>query len=79
VDDRLLRDLYKACLLENPNMTKKEFERWALKNYHRPTKPRSIIRHLDRLLAQEKRERFRKAFETPLPARRSRLRKPKEQ
>jgi hypothetical protein len=54
VDDRLLLDLWKACLLGNPNMTKKEFERWAHKNYPRVTKHRSIIRKLDRMLRAQK-------------------------
>jgi hypothetical protein len=60
-DDRLLLELWMACRIGNPNLTKEEFARIAQKNYYlkgvRPemqvlVQPRSIVRHLNRLLSQ---------------------------
>jgi len=53
--DQDLLDLLKACRIGNPNMTMKEFERWAEKNYTRSnTKQGSIIRKANRMLQAQK-------------------------
>jgi hypothetical protein len=61
VDDRLLLELWIACRIERPTLTKEEFARIAQKNYYQkglsPEKAatietRSIVRHLNRLLSQ---------------------------
>ena len=58
VDDQYLLELWKALKLENPNITKEEFGHIAQKNYYQKgsgpgpasISPRSIVRHLNRLL-----------------------------
>ena len=63
-DDELLLQLWKALRIGNPKITKAEFGRIAQQNYYQknarpdqPTEtiePKSIVRHLNRLLAQER-------------------------
>jgi hypothetical protein len=60
-DDKYLVQLWKALRLERPDLTKEEFARIAKPNYYqknaKPGEPpnistRSIVRHLNRLLAR---------------------------
>jgi hypothetical protein len=62
VDDELLLQLWKAVRLNRPDITKEEFARIAKPNYYQkgaklgkpPTiSTRSIVRHLNRLLARQ--------------------------
>jgi hypothetical protein len=62
VDDRLLLDLWKAVRIGNPDISKEEFARIAQQNYYQKggqidapanIHPRSIVRHLNRLLAHK--------------------------
>jgi hypothetical protein len=61
-DDGLLLQLWKAVRLNRPDITKEEFARIAKPNYYQKSaKPgnapnistRSIVRHLNRLLARQ--------------------------
>ena len=62
VDSQLLLDLWKALRLNRPDLTKEEFARIAKPNYYQKNaklgeppniSDRSIVRHLNRLLARK--------------------------
>jgi hypothetical protein len=54
-DDKLLLQLWHACRLGNPQLTKKAFSEFAAKNHNQPVAAESLVKHLTRLLAKDKR------------------------
>jgi hypothetical protein len=52
--DDLLVQLWRACCLERPKLTKEEFSKFACKNHVHNIEPKSLVKRLNRALARMK-------------------------